>query len=857
MHKPLRFSPYLVWLLPLLVLSTHVTLGQVDVTYPVERMILQRDNSNKATVQIAGSYAQVLDAVEARAVARTAGQGTTTSWTTLQSNPTNGQFSGMMPVQGGWYRLEVRGLRNGQVVGLDSVARFGVGEVFAIMGHSNAQGSSCVINNTDYCPTIDGAVDDRVTVVPLDQSTPEFRAYEQTADTRYLPGLVFSQLATFSGLSPFARFAWFWGRMGDQLVQRINVPVLIYNGGFGGTNMEQNYKAAYDIPFDHFFVNYSIRMPYVNMRNIMNLYVPSTGVRAVLLHHGENDRGNATSDIYTHNVGVIDKVRQEFNKPNLAWMIAISSYAGGRYQNVRDAQTQVLARANYNVYQGPDLDNMTDRPDGIHYSPSGQMQVAQLWSTAITNSFLQSTQPYMAQLQPLTSIACDSGNTVRLSQPQSVSYTWNTGSTSQTLTVGPGTYSARLRNSQNQISFPPAVTVPAEVRPADPTISVKGSASFCVVGGTVLQSSYAGTNVWNTGPQTATLTVNNSGVYSVQAKGAAYGCLSNPIAYTVSAAGSDLALAMNSSRRSPAVGDTVTFTMTIRNEGTCQVNGVTIQNRLPANVSVVTLPSTLSASNSIITGTISQLQPGQSVSRQYVARLQTAGQYLNAAEISAQSGPDPDSQPNSGTGDGQDDAATTDLRTRTTATALFASPNPNQVPLPAVQSNQPAPDPNKADLSLSMLADRRTVPVGGAISVSLVVSNRGQLPATQVALRSELPAGLQFVSSNAGVTAAGTVLTATIGQIQAGQSALVSYIVKTTAAGSFSHAAEVSASNQPDPDSTPGNGVTNGEDDTARIDIRSTSLTSGGRQAAPAGSPGQAVLSRPRQPQRRLSGSGQ
>ncbi|WP_332368211.1 hypothetical protein [Spirosoma telluris] len=207
--------------------------AQINITFPVSRLVLQRDNNNQATVQIAGSYSQSLDAVEVRVVARAIGQGTTTDWTTLQTNPTNGQFKGTLPVKGGWYKLLVRGRSGGAIVATDSLDRFGVGEVFAIMGHSNAQGSGCTINGVNQCPTINGANDDRVTVVALDQAGTAFQQYLNTADTRNLPGLAFSQLLVNSGFSPFASIPWLWGRMGDALVQRINVPVMLYNAGFG------------------------------------------------------------------------------------------------------------------------------------------------------------------------------------------------------------------------------------------------------------------------------------------------------------------------------------------------------------------------------------------------------------------------------------------------------------------------------------------------------------------------------------------------------------------------------------------------------------------------------------------------
>ena len=808
------------------ILCSGKSFAQIDVTYPLNRMVIQRNNSNQATIQIAGSYGQLLDAVEARILTRVVNQGTSTNWATLQASPTNGQFNGTLVANGGWYRIEVRGVRNGQVVATDSVPRFGVGEVFAIMGHSNAQGSSCIIDGVDYCQTTEGAIDDRVTTVAIVQGTPEFYQYELTANTAILPGLAaFSQLATFSGMSPFAKVSWLWGRMGDVLVQRINVPVLMYNAGFGGTNMEYNYKAAYDIPFEHGFVNYSIRMPFVNTRNVMNLYVPSTGIRAMLLQHGENDRGNSTDLILTHHYGVIDKVKLEFNKPNLAWIIALSSFVSGPFANVRSAQTQVAQNTNYRTFQGPDLDNITslaERPDGIHYSPSGQRRAGELWANAITDQYLQTITPYMAQTQPLASIACASGNQLQLTQPGSYSYNWGTGSTAQSITVGSGTYSARLRNSQKVEFFPPAITVPTSVMPPTPTLTTAGNTSeICRTTGLMLTSNSTDLNQWSTGATTPSIAVTSPGTYSLSAKNAVYGCLSNAVSRTISLAGADLSLSMRVSRRTPVAGDTVTFTLMVRNESTCDAGSVTMQNRLPANVTFVSSVDGLGVANGIVSGTVAAIPAGGVVSRRYVARLNASAVYQNAAEVATAANADPDSQPGSGTGDGQDDAASVDLRTKSDSTpGSFVSPNPNQTPLPPVQSNQPTPAPDKADLSLTVQSDRHSLRVGQAVTFTLTVLNTGGQTAIGIGVRNDLPAGLQFTSSPSGMTAGGQVVSGTIGQLNPGQTATLSFTAQATGSGTVVNAAQITASSQPDPDSTVNNGTDKGEDDEARTDLR-------------------------------------
>ncbi len=798
-------------------------MAQLTVTYPISRMILQRDAANKATVQVAGSYDLALDRIEARAVARVAGQGTTTSWATLQTSPQNGQFTGTMPVLGGWYKIQVRGIRNGSVVAQDSVDRFGVGEVFAIIGHSNAQGSSCIINGVDKCPTIAGAADDRVTVVAVDQSTPVYDQYLSTADTRYLPGLAFAQLMTSNGSSPFAREAWLWGRMGDQLVQQINVPVLIYNAGFGGSTMQQTYWSAYDIPFQHSFVRYSIRMPFVNVRNLMNLYVTSTGIRAILVQHGENDRGNPENDIFQYYAGVIDKARAEFSKPDLGYIVSISSYVGGRFDNVRSAQSRIINQANYRTFQGPDLDNINtneDRPDGLHFSPTGQVKAGNMWAEAIKNQYANCT-PYPAQQQPLASIACAPGNQLVLSQPASYQYNWTTGSEVQSLTVATGTYAARLKDAQNRIFFPPAIVVPATVRPATPVINTPdGNTTICRTAGLVLTSSYNGLSTWNTGVTSASIIATTPGQYTAQARHPAYGCLSAAVSKAIGGAPVTLSLALQTSRRVVAVNDTVTFRLLVRNGGECDAGPVTLANRLPPNVSVVSIPGSFSADSGIVSGTIPVVLAGNEVSQSYVARLTAAGTYRSSAELMASTSVELGATPGNGTGNGEADEATADLRTTVSSLSLFESPNPNQALLPPVRSGQPAPDSGKADLSLQLRLSQQAMAVSQTVGVTLTISNTGGKVATSVGAAVTLPAGVQFWGSASGMSASGAVVSGTVAQIPVGGSATLTFTVKAATSGTRTLPAQITRADQSDPDSQPNNGYTNGEDDTAAVTLR-------------------------------------
>ncbi|OIN55906.1 DUF11 domain-containing protein [Arsenicibacter rosenii] len=745
-----------IWFCFIVLFAWQPIFAQIHLTYPTERMVVQRNNNNQATVQVAGSFNQQLDQITFDVINRISGA--TSSNVLLLNNPANGQFTSTMTLAGGWWQIIVKGIRNNTVVARDTLQRFGVGEVLAIMGHSDAQGSTCIDNTSgstdNACPTLSGASDDRVSCIRLndnnnsaDFSSASLSNYENTADPAYLPGPGnFAHLDTYVGMAPFARFAWFWGYLGDLLVQQLGVPVLFFNGGFGGSNMEHNYKAAYDIPFTHGFVRYDLRMPYANMRSIMNLYTPTTGIRGVLLLHGENDRGNDVTSptLQTYYKGVIDKVRSEFNMPSLAWSVAVSDYAAGFYPYIRDAQLSVIQTANYNVYRGPDLgaiNSQQDRPDGIHYSPTGQQKVALAWASALlSGNFFTTSTPYTAQQQPLTSIACATGNQLVLYQSTAYArYVWDNGPNTQSIMAGPGTYSLRVQNSQNRYFFPPAVVVPANVAVSTPAITPT-SATLCATPSVTLTSGNSTNNAWSTGAATQSIVVTAAGTYSLQAVNPVYGCLSAPATATISA-GSAPAIAIS-----------------------------------PAN-------ATLTSGQSLILNAVGcnggQLRwsTGSTVAAIAVSPTSTTGYSVSCSVGTC---------------------------TSSASTTVF-------VP---VSSTLPY-----ADLSLKMAVSNRTPQIGDAVTFTLSVKNSGPGSATTVSFENRLPPNLSFVSSSS-LTHANGIVSGTITNLAAGSTATRTFLAQPLAPGTYQNAAEIMTSTNPDLNSQPGTGTADGQDDAASVDFR-------------------------------------
>jgi uncharacterized repeat protein (TIGR01451 family) len=137
----------------------------------------------------------------------------------------------------------------------------------------------------------------------------------------------------------------------------------------------------------------------------------------------------------------------------------------------------------------------------------------------------------------------------------------------------------------------------------------------------------------------------------------------------------------------------------------------------------------------------------------------------------------------------------------------------------AVTSNDSSSNPttivSSSDLSLTKVTSNAGSGVGTNATFTITVSNAGPTNATGVAVRDQLPAGLTYVSStpSAGSYNSGTGVW-TVGNLASGSSATLQLVARVDALGAITNTAQVSAANEPDPDSTPNNSVAS-EDDQA------------------------------------------
>ncbi|WP_228724339.1 DUF11 domain-containing protein [Spirosoma sp. KUDC1026] len=259
--------------------------------------------------------------------------------------------------------------------------------------------------------------------------------------------------------------------------------------------------------------------------------------------------------------------------------------------------------------------------------------------------------------------------------------------------------------------------------------------SFTLSNGQSVQNTYQN-------PYMLAVTPASTTTYSLASvsNGCGTGLVSGSSTVSVANGSADLALNMMVNNRTPNVGDVVTYSLMLTNEGQNDATGVQVASRLPTGLTFV---DALSPGVMFGDGTV-RADAGTVIANgttriQFRARVTQPGTFATAAQVTACQTPDSDSQPNSGTGDGEDDAASVDLRTASQSGPLLASANPEQVALPKLAGNQPVADANSADLSLTMSTNVLSPKVGDVITVTLQVSNRGGSSASSIEVQTQLP----------------------------------------------------------------------------------------------------------------------
>ncbi|WP_163401422.1 gliding motility-associated C-terminal domain-containing protein, partial [Flavobacterium fluviatile] len=242
----------------------------------------------------------------------------------------------------------------------------------------------------------------------------------------------------------------------------------------------------------------------------------------------------------------------------------------------------------------------------------------------------------------------------------------------------------------------------------------------------------------------------------------------------------DLSLTKTVSNATPVVGSEVTFSVNVTNNGPQDTSGVSVTDQLPSGYTYVSYTATAGTYDTA-TGvwTVGSLVNTATQTLQITATVNPTGTYLNTAEVTASDLPDPNSTPANG------DTTENDYAEATTA--------------PIQQSS---------DLSLTKTVSNATPLVGSEVTFEIVVANNGPQDNTGVQVTDLLPSGYTF---NGFTVSTGTYIPATgvwtVGNLMNGASETLQITATVNATGTYLNTAEVTASDLPDPDSTPNNSV--------------------------------------------------
>jgi len=252
----------------------------------------------------------------------------------------------------------------------------------------------------------------------------------------------------------------------------------------------------------------------------------------------------------------------------------------------------------------------------------------------------------------------------------------------------------------------------------------------------------------------------------------------------------DLSVTKTVDDNTPYNGQTVTFTVTLKNDGPDGSGQVKVKDLLPAGLTLVSAtPSEGLYDSSTGLWSVNALRNGFTATLTLVASVSQSGTLTNTAQVWQAAKYDPDSDPGNNV-EAEDDQQTVTLTA-----------------------------PVTADLRAAMTADKATGDLGAAVRFTLTVTNDGPETATGVTVKDLLPSGLTLASAtpSAGTYTSGTGIWS-VGSLTNGATATLTLTATIAGAGTLTNTAQVQSSAAYDPDSAAGNSAA-AEDDQATVTV--------------------------------------
>ncbi|MBP6006009.1 DUF11 domain-containing protein, partial [Candidatus Saccharibacteria bacterium] len=228
-----------------------------------------------------------------------------------------------------------------------------------------------------------------------------------------------------------------------------------------------------------------------------------------------------------------------------------------------------------------------------------------------------------------------------------------------------------------------------------------------------------------------------------------------------------------------ALGDQMTYTLTLENKGPGDATGVEVTDKLPSEVEYISSNAPEGTSYDPATGiwTVGQIAKGQTKTLTITVKVIKEVKITNVAEVTKADQEDVDSTPG------------------------------NHDPIEDDQDKVVVnPVDNTIDLELDKSISTNSTGKGGVLTYQISVTNKGPADATGVKVSDKLPSGVSFISADGQYDPATGIWE--LGELNAGQTKTLSIKVKvdkTCENKTITNTAEVAKADQEDIDSTPSN----------------------------------------------------
>ena len=338
----------------LLTVAPSLLLAQnLEIHWPLDRAVFQRDGGNQATVVVQGQYSADIPTMKYRLYKLRLKEGTEDgleeNWTDItpyQNNSIHKIFRKNFTKNKGWYRIDFSTDGNNVIKSL----KFGIGDVYVIAGQSNASGF-----NPDFDINLKNYFESFSNYTEIGQSQQRYGQYfdcvnaaadESNMATKLVSNLI--KIEQTTNIKPQGFQSHCYAVLGSEIALAEGVPTFFINSAFEGTSTWHWNKSKDNpnISLPSFFSgapNYSAGQPYKNLKNVLNLYNSLFGIRAILWLQGESDsrfktvflndgsdKGDLVDNYQSRLDAIIGSSRTDFKNANnnISWFVSQTSFDG-------------------------------------------------------------------------------------------------------------------------------------------------------------------------------------------------------------------------------------------------------------------------------------------------------------------------------------------------------------------------------------------------------------------------------------------------------------------------------------------------------------------------------------------------